>query len=320
MLNGAYKGLLDIVTSLTRAGGAAQRVFSLIDNLPDIDLDAGIPLSASQIDGRLELRGVGFYYQMRPNSMVLKEVNLVIPAGSTCALVGRSGGGKSTIVNMLLRFYDPQTGSVILDGRDMRDLRLRDIRRNMGVVQQNTDLFGGSIEENIAYGLEPGTWTRGQVISAAKKACAHDFIKAFPEGYATRVGERGVRISGGQKQRIAIARAFLRRPKILLLDEATSALDAESEGQVQVALDNLMAEKGSTILLVAHRLSTVMNADQICVVDNGIIVESGTHDNLFAAKGVYYRLVERQMRKKRSIISETKEPDEDEGEGEEEEA
>jgi ATP-binding cassette subfamily B protein len=140
-------------------------------------------------------------------------------SGSTCALVGRSGGGKSTLVNLMMRFYDPQEGTMFLDDRDIKDLCLKDVRANIGVVQQNTELFGGTIEENIVYGLEPNSWTRGQVIEAAIKACAHDFIKEFPEGYATRVGERGVRISGGQKQRIAIARIFLRKPRILLLDE-----------------------------------------------------------------------------------------------------
>jgi ATP-binding cassette subfamily B protein len=205
-----------------------------------------------------------------------------------------------------MRFYDPQEGSVSLDGNPIQDLCLKDTRSQIGIVQQNTELFGGTIEENITYGLEVGTWSRIDVIEAAKKACAHDFIKAFPEGYLTRVGERGIRISGGQKQRIAIARVFLRNPKVLLLDEATSALDAESEAKVQEALDKLIATSSDgmkkTIILVAHRLSTVMNADQIAVVSGGKIVEKGKHEELIALNGEYAKLVMRQVKKKESVI------------------
>lgn len=232
LLNNSYKNLLDIITSFTRAGGAAQRVFSLMDSLPDIDIDAGIKLKDDQLIGHLEIHDVDFAYQMRPDAMVLNKVSINIPAGTTCALVGKSGGGKSTIVNLLMRFYDPISGSICLDNTNIKDLCLRDIRKQIGIVQQNTELFGGTIEDNITYGMEEGTWTRSDVIEAAKNACAHEFIKKFPEGYMTRVGERGIRISGGQKQRISIARVFLRKPKLLFLDEATSALDAESEGNI----------------------------------------------------------------------------------------
>eukprot|EP00607_Mallomonas_marina_P002723 CAMPEP_0182439544 /NCGR_PEP_ID=MMETSP1167-20130531/86506_1 /TAXON_ID=2988 /ORGANISM="Mallomonas Sp, Strain CCMP3275" /LENGTH=1022 /DNA_ID=CAMNT_0024633277 /DNA_START=169 /DNA_END=3238 /DNA_ORIENTATION=+ len=320
MLNNAYKGLLDILTSFTRAGAAAQRVFALMDSLPDIDLDKGKPVP--HIQGSLSLEKVSFAYQMRPNHLVLNNVSLHIPAGSTCALVGRSGGGKSTLVNMLLRFYDPHEGTVLLDGQNICDLKLRDVRRRFGVVQQSTELFGGSIEENIAYGMEADSWTREDVILAAKQACAHEFICSFPEGYSTRVGERGVRISGGQRQRIAIARVFLRRPQVLLLDEATSALDAESEAQVQEALDRLMGNNTNnintatdtdtltqlptpgkpTIILVAHRLSTVINADQIAVINNGEIVEKGNHRELLEKGGTYAKLVERQLKQRASIV------------------
>lgn len=205
---------------------------------------------------------------------------------------------------MILRFYDPKDGEILLDGSNLKDYCLRDVRKQVGVVSQNTELFGGTIEENITYGMEPGTWSRKDVIQAAKNACAHDFIKEFPEGYLTRVGERGVRISGGQKQRIAIARVFLRNPKILLLDEATSALDAESEAKVQEALDKLMSDKTKqrTIILVAHRLSTVINADQIAVINNGVIVECGKHEELLALGGQYSNLVQRQLKKKNSIV------------------
>lgn len=208
-------------------------------------------------------------------------------------------------MNLIMRFYDPIQGEVVLDGCDLRDLCLQDVRRDIGIVQQNTELFGGTIEENITYGMEKGSWTRYDVVEAAKKACAHDFIKSFPEGYLTRVGERGIRISGGQKQRIAIARVFLRDPRILLLDEATSSLDADSEAKVQEALDTLMGSrstgKNRTIILVAHRLSTVINADQIAVVSGGNISELGDHESLIARKGEYYKLVQRQLRKKNYI-------------------
>ena len=214
-------------------------------------------------------------------------------------------GGKSTLVNLLMRFYDPKSGDILFDRNDLKELCLQDVRRDIGIVQQNTELFGGTIEENITYGMPEGSWTRRDVIEAARKACAHDFIKTFPEGYLTRVGERGVRISGGQKQRIAIARVFLRDPKILLLDEATSSLDAESEAKVQGALDKLMDKssgKRRTIILVAHRLSTVINADQIVVISGGTISESGNHESLLERKGEYYKLVQRQLKKKNSIV------------------
>lgn len=210
MLNSAYKNLLDIVTSFTRAAGAAQRVFGLMDSLPDINIDSGRAVTANSLKGSIEFINVGFCYQMRPNAKVLDGININIPAGTTCALVGKSGGGKSTLVNLVMRFYDSQVGDILIDGQNLKDLCLRDFRRQIGIVQQNTELFGGTIEENITYGLEDSSWTRQDVIAASKKACAHDFIKDFPEGYLTRVGERGVRISGGQKQRIAIARVFLR--------------------------------------------------------------------------------------------------------------
>lgn len=321
MLNNAYKGLLDILTSFTRAGAAAQRVFALMDSLPDIDVNKGLPVE--RVNGRLELIGVSFSYQMRPTHKVCKELSLVIPEGSTCALVGKSGGGKSTIVSLLMRFYDPQEGMILLDGHDIRDLKLRDLRRHIGVVQQNTELFQGTIEENIAYGLEPGAWSREEVVQAAKQACAHEFICSFPEGYATRVGERGIRISGGQKQRIAIARVFLRKPKILLLDEATSALDAESEAQVQNALDRLITTKADglnaassnpTVVLVAHRLSTIIGANTIAVIDNGLIIERGTHDELMALGGTYKRLVEKQLKRKDAHVDADQLTDADEDE------
>lgn len=354
MLNGAYSSLLDLVTQLTRSAGASSRVFDLMDALPAIDIRKGKPVSKEGIRGDIALKAVDFCYQMRPEKQVLKAVSLQIPAGSVCALVGHSGGGKSTIVSLLQRMYDPTAGSVEFDGEDVKNLRLKDLRRSMGVVAQQTDLYAGTIEENIWYGCDdedededeleeqmadgdlllalerrmaaksppssstsssssssseeasssvrPRSITHEMVVEAAKKACAYDFIMSFPDGFATRIGERGVRISGGQKQRISIARCFLRRPKILLLDEATSALDAESEAQVQVALDRLIAEGGATIILCAHRLSTVINAHQICVLSEGGIIEKGTHEALFEARGTYFQLVQRQLRKKADIL------------------
>mmetsp|Transcript_1961 Transcript_1961/g.3748 ORF Transcript_1961/g.3748 Transcript_1961/m.3748 type:complete len:272 (-) Transcript_1961:198-1013(-) len=198
MMNSAYKNLLDIITSFTRGAGAAQKVFAVMDSMPDIDPIAGKRILPVDVDGILTLQDVSFAYQMRPNRIVLKNVSLNIAAGSTCALVGQSGGGKSTLVNLLMRFYDPQEGQITLDGIPLTSLCLKDVRSLYGVVQQQTEVFGGTIEENITYGMTPGSWTRRDVIEAAKKACAHQFIKDFPEGYHTRVGERGVRISGGQ--------------------------------------------------------------------------------------------------------------------------
>ncbi|CAB1110551.1 ABC [Ectocarpus sp. CCAP 1310/34] len=297
MINNSWQALLGVISSLTRAAGAAQRVFSLMDSLPDIDIDSGLPLDDLRFRGEIAIKGVEFTYQMRPDNKVLKGVDLHIPAGSTCALVGRSGSGKTTLVHLLLRFYDPRAGQILVDGVPLTDLNLRELHRKTAIVAQDTQLFATSIYDNITYGLEEGEFTKEEVYAAAKQACAHDFISDFADGYHTRVGERGTRLSGGQKQRVAIARALLRKPRILLLDEATSALDAESEASVQQALDKLV-ERGAgstTVVLVAHRLSTVMNADNIAVLDKGRLVEQGTHDSLVRAGGVYSSLVARQI-------------------------
>jgi ABC-type multidrug transport system fused ATPase/permease subunit len=293
-IQGAYKGIMSVLMSLTRAAGAAQRVLSLVDALPDIDPNAGTMVS--HLDGAIKLEAVHFAYQMRPEHPVISGVNLDVGRGDVCALVGRSGGGKSTIVHLLMRFYDPTQGRILLDGWDLRDLNLKSVHKQMGLVAQDTQMFAGSIEENITYGLT--SVDRDAMERAAKSANAHDFILRFPDGYATRVGERGVRLSGGQRQRVAIARMLLRQPKILLLDEATSSLDTESEASVQQALDRLIGEGGRTIVLVAHRLSTVRNANNIAVLDKGALVEQGTHEQLLEIKdGVYERLVRRQLNK-----------------------
>jgi ABC-type multidrug transport system fused ATPase/permease subunit len=217
-----------------------------------------------------------------------------------CAFVGKSGCGKSTLINLLMRFYDPREGRIVVDGCDIKDYNLASYHKHIAAVSQDTQLFRCSIEENIAYGVE--SYTPEELVEAATMANAHGFITELPDGYATRIGERGMRLSGGQRQRLAIARAFLRKPKILLLDEATSALDAESEAQVQEALDRLISKGNQTVILVAHRLSTVINADKIVVISDGGIAEEGNHDQLLQLDGIYARLVKRQIEKQRNVL------------------
>ncbi|BFI16174.1 protein MpABC65 [Marchantia polymorpha subsp. ruderalis] len=305
-IQSAYQSIMSVLMSLTRAAGAAQRVLSLVDALPDIDPNAGTMVST--LDGEIKLEDVKFHYQMRPQHPVLTGVSLHVGQGQVCALVGRSGGGKSTIVHLLMRFYDPTGGKILLDGWDLRHLNLKSVHKHMGLVAQDTQMFACSIEENITYGLTK--YTLEEMEEAARYANAHEFIMRFPDGYATRVGERGVRLSGGQRQRIAIARMLLRRPKVLLLDEATSSLDTESEALVQQALDRLISEGGRTVVLVAHRLSTVRNADMIAVMEKGSVVEQGHHEELLERNGVYQRLVRRQLNKVKPVIDSEEDSDE----------
>eukprot|EP00457_Paulinella_chromatophora_P000902 gb/GEZN01000903.1/.p1 GENE.gb/GEZN01000903.1/~~gb/GEZN01000903.1/.p1 ORF type:complete len:968 (-),score=167.68 gb/GEZN01000903.1/:572-3475(-) len=302
MMNGAYQSLAGSLQDFTRAAGAAHRVMILLDNRPDIDPEHGALVTHDTIKGELELKNVEFFYQQRPDNPVIKKVNLNIPAGKVLALVGRSGGGKSTLVHLLMRFYDPCSGGITLDGVPLTELNPRSLHNNIGLVAQDTQLFATTIEDNIGYGVED--YTTEDVYAAAKKANAHDFIMGFEAGYQTRVGDRGIRLSGGQKQRIAIARIMLRKPKLLFLDEATSSLDAESESLVQDALDKLIAEGGCTIVLVAHRLSTVVNADKIAVIDNGTIKEQGTHSELINKGGVYAKLVAKQVARQQNLLDE----------------
>ncbi len=303
-VGGAFRSLQSLLASFTRSAGSAQRVLGLLDSKPAIAKSGGYEPPVPPA-GALTLRDVGFVYQMRPTAPVLRGVSLEVRAGSVCALVGKSGGGKSTLCHLLLRLYDPSSGTIALDGRDLRELDLRWLHRHTGCVAQDTQLFANSILDNIAYGC-PFAPSPEQLRAAASAAHAHDFIEAFPDGYDTRVGERGVRLSGGQKQRIAIARALLRDPRLLVLDEATSALDAESEALVQKALDALLAAGGRTVVLVAHRLSTVAGADQIAVLDGGAVAERGTHAELAARQGgVYARLVARQLAAQANLLEPT---------------
>jgi ATP-binding cassette subfamily B (MDR/TAP) protein 1 len=245
-----------------------------------------------QVAGNIEFRNVSFSYPARPETQVVKSVSLMVPAGKTVAICGPSGSGKSTIVQLVERFYDPSAGSVLLDGNDLRTLNVKWLREQIGLVLQEPKLFGKSIGENIALGA-PGA-SREDVEEAARLANAHDFIMTFPDGYDTMVGDLGGQLSGGQRQRIALARVLVKKPKILLLDEATSALDSESERIVQQALENLLEQSTFTTIVVAHRLSTIRNADLIAVMAQGVLHETGTHDELLAKKGLYYDLVQAQ--------------------------
>jgi len=223
--------------------------------------------------------------------MVLKGINLAIPAGMTVALVGPSGAGKTTLISLLMRFYDPLDGQILLDGRDIRAITLASLRRNIALVLQEPVLFGSTIAENISYGL--GGATHEQIQAAAKAAGAHEFIAELPQGYDTKIGERGVSLSGGQRQRISIARAFLKDAPVLIMDEPTSALDAQTETHLLEALERL--KHGRTTIIIAHRLSTIRGADRIVVMSRGTIVESGTHDQLVVAHSLYSRLHQMQF-------------------------
>ncbi|KAG9407950.1 ABC transporter B member 10 [Aphanomyces cochlioides] len=274
---------------------AAAKIFSILDRKPLIDSTSEEGVNPSSVSGRIEFKDVFFNYPSRPDVKVLRHYDLTIEPGQTVAFCGPSGGGKSTCVALLERFYNPTSGSITLDGRDISTLNLHWLRSQIGLVGQEPVLFVGSIAENIASGISdsvPSTDLQERVEEAAKMANAHNFIMQFPDGYQTQVGLKGEQLSGGQKQRIAIARAIMKNPSILLLDEATSALDSESEKVVQEALDKLLAAKGRTTIVIAHRLSTIRNADKICVVSGGRIAEQGTHDELLKHNGIYTRLVQ----------------------------
>ncbi|XP_042772874.1 ATP-dependent translocase ABCB1 isoform X2 [Panthera leo] len=280
------------IEAFANARGAAYEIFKIIDNKPSIDSYSKNGHKPDNIKGNLEFKNVHFSYPSRKEVKILKGLNLKVQSGQTVALVGNSGCGKSTTVQLMQRLYDPTDGMVSIDGQDIRTINVRYLREIIGVVSQEPVLFATTIAENICYGRE--NVTMEEIEKAVKEANAYDFIMKLPNKFDTLVGERGAQLSGGQKQRIAIARALVRNPKILLLDEATSALDSESEAVVQVALDK--ARKGRTTIVVAHRLSTIRNADVIAGFDDGVIVEKGNHDELMKEEGIYFKLVTMQTR------------------------
>ncbi|KAF9609530.1 hypothetical protein IFM89_016891 [Coptis chinensis] len=262
--------------SLDSAPMHSAYVFSILERRTAIDPNDSTSEGVTEIEDDVEFRNVSFSYPMRPDVSVFKDLNLRVSAGSNLALVGPSGSGKSSVIALMMRFYDPTSGSILIDGRVIRCLNLRSLRLKIGLVQQEPALFSTTVYENIQYGKDGASEI--EVIRAAKAANAHGFISRMPEGYHTQVGERGVQLSGGQKQKVAIARAILKDPTILLLDEATSALDSASEMTVQEALDKLM--KGRATIIVTHRLSTIRDVDMICVLQHGKVVEHGSHEEL----------------------------------------
>lgn len=287
-IGGSIAGLGDIYAQIQRSIGASERILEIIDQ-PDEHSELNTSL---KLQGAISFNHVNFSYPSRPDYQVLKDLNFKIDAGEKVALVGQSGSGKSTIINLLLRFYPLNSGEIQADGRNVNDFNLSAFRNNVGIVPQEVILFGGSIRENIAYGKP--TATEEEVLEAARKANAYEFIERFPEGMNTMVGERGVKLSGGQRQRIAIARAILKDPAILVLDEATSSLDAESEVLVQEALEKLM--EGRTTIIIAHRLSTIRKVDRIYVIKDGQLAETGSHAELtLQQNGIYSNLLKLQL-------------------------
>ncbi|HCZ1107709.1 TPA: SAV1866 family putative multidrug efflux ABC transporter [Staphylococcus aureus] len=284
LLFGPLRRLVASFTTLTQSFASMDRVFQLIDE--DYDIKNGVGAQPIEIkQGRIDIDHVSFQYNDN-EAPILKGINLSIEKGETVAFVGMSGGGKSTLINLIPRFYDVTSGQILIDGHNIKDFLTGSLRNQIGLVQQDNILFSDTVKENILLGRP--TATDEEVVEAAKMANAHDFIMNLPQGYDTEVGERGVKLSGGQKQRLSIARIFLNNPPILILDEATSALDLESESIIQEALDVL--SKDRTTLIVAHRLSTITHADKIVVIENGHIVETGTHRELIAKQGAYEHL------------------------------
>jgi ATP-binding cassette subfamily B protein len=288
---GAVGALSEIWGEVQRAAGATERLVELLGAVDPV-MDPATPVALPRpVRGDIAFEGVTFRYPARPEVSALNGVSLRVAPGETVALVGPSGAGKTTILQLLMRFYDPQEGAVRMDGVDLRDMARGDFRRAIALVPQDPVIFAASARENIRFGRPDAT--DAEVEAAAQAAAAHDFLMALPQGYDTWLGERGVMLSGGQKQRIAIARAILRDARVLLLDEATSALDAESERAVQAAVESL--SEGRTVLVVAHRLATVKRADRIVVFDKGQIVAEGTHEALVAEGGLYARLARLQF-------------------------
>jgi ATP-binding cassette subfamily B protein len=297
-LMGRFYGRLDsmsrIVSVTQKAASSAKRVFDILDHVSSVPEPIN-PVKLDHARGELELRDVGFRYG---NRLVNRGISLKIKPGEMIGLVGHSGSGKSTLVNLICRFYDVAEGAILLDGVDIRSYAMSDYRRNIGLVLQEPFLFFGTVADNIAYGKP--TATREEIMDAARAAHAHEFILRLPQGYDSMVGERGQGLSGGERQRISIARALLIDPRILILDEATSSVDSETEKEIQKALDNLV--KGRTTIAIAHRLSTLNKADRLVVMDRGVVVEEGKHNELMKKQGVYYRLYQAQARNAAVLI------------------
>ncbi|MEE4361614.1 MAG: ABC transporter transmembrane domain-containing protein [Pseudomonadales bacterium] len=288
---GSVGAISEVVSDLQRAAGATERLMELLAARSELPLPETPQTLPEPVRGAIDIRGMRFAYATRPDRAALDGIDLRVAPGESVALVGPSGAGKSTLFDLLLRFYDPLEGSICFDGLDLRSLDPADLRRHVALVSQDPVLFSGTVEDNIRYGWPDAPFEK--VRAAAQAAFADRFIEELPEGYATELGEGGVRLSGGQRQRVAIARAVLKDPRVLLLDEATSALDAESEHMVQLALERLAA--GRTTLVIAHRLATVMGVDRIVVLDQGRILAEGTHARLLEASPLYARLAELQF-------------------------
>ena len=297
VLIGPVFGIGFLATAIGRAAVSAERVFEVLDARNEVEEKPGAR-SLGQIRGDVEFRNVVFKFA-GAEQQALDDVSLHVPSGHTVAIMGRTGSGKSSIINMIPRFYDPQSGQVLVDGIDVRDVTLDSLRGNIGMVLQDTVLFSGTIRDDIAYGRPEAT--PDEVVAAARAAQADEFIGGFPDGYDTLVGERGVGLSGGQKQRVAIARALLLNPRILILDDSTSAVDAETEYQIQQALDKLM--RGRTSFVIAQRISTVRNADMIVLLDEGKIIATGTHDDLLRENALYGEIVDSQLRKDEPVAA-----------------
>jgi subfamily B ATP-binding cassette protein MsbA len=288
MIYEPLKGISRVNSVLQQGIAAAERVFDVLDVERDVEEKKGA-VKLPKVKELIEFKDARFQYD--PKTEVLKGINLQVKTGEVLALVGPSGGGKSTLVNLIPRFFDVSSGFLTIDGRDIRDVTLRSLRNQIGMVTQQTILFNDTVRNNIAYGSQNATYE--QVKEAARAAHALDFIQQLPEGFDTVIGESGARLSGGERQRISIARAILKNAPILILDEATSSLDTESEWEVQQAIENLVQSR--TTFVIAHRLSTIRNADRIIVIQEGRIVEEGTHDSLLPLEGVYKMLYDMQF-------------------------